>query len=566
MRVRRVPLFPLVRFVLLPWLIAAPIVALPVQADGSSDIVINEVLYDPEGSDTGLEFVEIMNCGREGVLLTGWIVETGNGAQSGDWTTEWIGGDFDYLEPGGLFLIGESSVVPSPDYVAALDLQNGPDGVRLTDGEEVIDVVGWGEPLFAEYYEGTPTADVASGMSVARSPDCIDRDDNAADFVAACPTPGARNSHLHDLAVRVSPSGEHVFPSGGPVDVACVVVNVGAASTGETVAVSHLIVEPLGVVESRVLDVILEPRDSAAVTLSWNAPPPGYHRASAVLEYGPDADLSNNESATTFSVGGPGGLVAVNEIMYSPAEGGTEWIELVSLEADSIDLGGWSLGDPEETHAVSPDSGVTLAPGAFLVVAADRSLVEAPAPVVETARWEALSADDVVVVRDRCGTPMADLVYTDDWGGDRGVSLERVRADMAEADPNNWGSSVAPGGATPGRPNSIHIARLPSAGTLTLAPNPFSPDGDGRADRTSISIELPVAQAIARLTVFDLKGRRRAILLDRTEVASETEVLWDGRDGNGERLPAGLYVVTLEAINARAGVYATAKTSVGIVR
>ena len=28
----------------------------------ASDVVINEVFYDPEGSDTGLEFIEIMNC------------------------------------------------------------------------------------------------------------------------------------------------------------------------------------------------------------------------------------------------------------------------------------------------------------------------------------------------------------------------------------------------------------------------------------------------------------------------------------------------------------------------
>jgi len=566
MRMWRVPLFPMVLLVPLPGFITVAVAAVPVPAAASSDVVINEVLYDPEGSDTGLEFVEIMNCGREGVLLTDWILETGNGAQPDDWTVEWIGGNFDYLEPGGLFVIGESSVVPTPDCVTALDLQNGPDGVRLTDGEAPIDVVGWGEPLFSGYYEGTPAPDVGSGLSLARSPDCLDRDDNTVDFVASCPTPGARNSHLHDLAVRIPGGGQHVFPSGGPVEIACVILNVGATSTVGATAVTHLVVDCLGVVDSNVLDVLLEPRDSTATTLEWSAPGPGYHRGRVVVEYGPDADLSNNESATTFSVGSPGGLVAVNEIMYSPAEGGTEWVEFVSIEIESLDLGGWSLGDAEDAHVVSPDSTVTLAPGAFLVVAADRSLVPSSSAVVETKGWEALSADDTVVLRDEYGTPIADVTYTDKWGGGRGVSLERVRPDMPWDDPNNWGSSVAPEGATPGRANSIHVARLPSAGTLTLLPNPFSPDGDGRSDRTSIRIGLPVARATARLTVFDLKGRRRAVLLDQTNIASETELLWDGRGPDGACLPAGLYVVTLEAVNARAGVYATAKASVGIVR
>ncbi|MCK4513081.1 lamin tail domain-containing protein, partial [bacterium] len=169
----------------------------------AAQVVINEVLYDPEGGDTGLEFVELLNCGRHGVLLTGWVLETGNGAHPDDWTVEWIGGDLDYLEPGQMFVIGEVDVLPAPDYATPLDLQNGPDGVRITDGVDPVDVVGWGEPLFQEYYEGTPAVDAPSGLSLARSPDCFDHGDNALDFVAGPPTPGARNALSHDLCLRV---------------------------------------------------------------------------------------------------------------------------------------------------------------------------------------------------------------------------------------------------------------------------------------------------------------------------------------------------------------------------
>lgn len=39
------------------------------------DIIINEVLYDPLGTDTGLEFIELYNRGAEAVELTGWEVD-----------------------------------------------------------------------------------------------------------------------------------------------------------------------------------------------------------------------------------------------------------------------------------------------------------------------------------------------------------------------------------------------------------------------------------------------------------------------------------------------------------
>jgi hypothetical protein len=75
-----------------------------------------------------------------------------------------------------------------------------------------------------------------------------------------------------------------------------------------------------------------------------------------------------------------------------------------------------------------------------------------------------------------------------------------------------------------------------------------------------------VARATARVTVFDIGGRPRAVLADHAALSSETELLWDGSASDGSPLPSGLYVVYLEAIDARAGVFVTAKTAVGIVR
>ena len=546
------------------WAVACALLAVPAAAQ----VVINEVLYDPEGPDTGLEFVELRNCGRLGVSLTGWVLETGNGANTGDWTVEWIGGDLDYIEPGEMFVIGEVNVLPPPDYATSLDLQNGPDGVRLTDGAEPVDVVGWGEPLFQEYYEGRPAPDVASGLSLARSPDCFDHGDNALDLVAGPPTPGTANSLSHDLLLEVRHAGRSVFDHGGPVELTCLITNVGALPTGGQLLLVELWEDGAEAPAcSSVLTDDLAPRDSIEVLLRWTDPPGGYRRGSAVLTFAQDHDTSNNAAHTSFTVGGVGGLVAVNEVMHSPGDGATEWVELVNISPGAVELAGWALGDDADACAVD-DSLLVLAPGAFVVVAKDAGLLEglASCPVVETDGWEALSADDTVVLLDEFGTPMDGFTYERSWGGERGVSLERVRADMPAQNAGNWGGSVAPGGSTPGRVNSIHLDAAPAAGRLTVAPNPFTPNGDGEADRALLRVVLPVARATARLTVFDLEGRLRAVLADHAALPSESELLWDGTGSDGSPLPSGLYVIYLEAIDARAGVFVTARTAVGIVR
>ena len=47
---------------------------------------------------------------------------------------------------------------------------------------------------------------------------------------------------------------------------------------------------------------------------------------------------------------------------------------------------------------------------------------------------------------------------------------------------------------------------------------------------------------------------------------ARTEFIWDGKGPDGDLLPSGLYVLLLEAVNAREGVLVEAKAAVGIVR
>jgi len=57
--------------------------------------------------------------------------------------------------------------------------------------------------------------------------------------------------------------------------------------------------------------------------------------------------------------------------------------------------------------------------------------------------------------------------------------------------------------------------------------------------------------ADTRLSVYDVTGHRVATLVDRKESAGQHETAWNGRDENGYRSPAGVYLMELSARNGR---------------
>lgn len=88
-------------------------------------------------------------------------------------------------------------------------------------------------------------------------------------------------------------------------------------------------------------------------------------------------------------------------------------------------------------------------------------------------------------------------------------------------------------------------APLPSSGTRTQAellanqPNPF-----GIA--TTVPFRLD-ENGHAVVEVFDLTGRRLAVLSDRIWPAGEHSVAWNGRDARGRAAPSGIYFYRLRA-------------------
>src|SRR5262245_15392608 len=420
--------------------------------------------------------------------LAGYRLLAGDGAGPGRWRALWQGTAADVLAPGARFVVGEAQVVPAPDRVATLGLENGPDAVRLSAPDGAVRTVGYGALTYSEYFEGTPAPDVDAGYSLARMPDSASSGDNARDFAALTPpTPGAANRPERDVALVAGAGSEPpgAVAPGEPWRVAGMLVNRGAGALRSSEARVLLWaarapdLPPLGeekgsagdlgsdsLVAESAPGVGLEAGDSVAVALSWAPEEAGVYRLSLAARIEDDG-LAGNDRLECYARAGVGPLV-VSEVMYPPRPGQPEWIE-VRARGQTVDLARFHLEDATGRAArldsrpfalLEPDSLAILTDDvdAFLAAHAGtraRVFACAPWPALNNTASERGAPADRVRLLDERDCVSDELSYA--GGGPAGYSLERRDTNTMGERADNWGVSALDGG-TPLAANSLLVA------------------------------------------------------------------------------------------------------------
>ncbi len=156
-------------------------------------VVISQVLYNPNGSDTDREAVELFNPTNNSINITGWTLRTES--YDVDATIPHA-----IMKPHSYYLISDSGWEthknldwPSSDYEESISLSNADAGVALFDaGNNTVDAVGWGNPadIKQSLFEGDPAVVVSDGQSLIRTKingSFIDTNNNSNDFYAGSP-------------------------------------------------------------------------------------------------------------------------------------------------------------------------------------------------------------------------------------------------------------------------------------------------------------------------------------------------------------------------------------------
>jgi len=541
-------------------------------------LIINEIMFRPLSGDP--EWIEIFNPGVDLINLNDWRFSDAHFEKK----QKIVRQDF-WMAPKQYILLAESedifaqlhdslysNVIIPPSWQT---LNNNLDQVVLYDlTNKIIDSM-----IYFSHWN--PNA----GVSLERIDFMIleiDSSNWSASIDSSGSTPGRFNS-VSPLNFDLALTGINFFPKNPFPDeeirISVWVTNIGRFTISEfqltcSIDFNHdnVFQENEKIVESFTIHQILERGKSIEVSIPYTPSRSGRFSLGAVIFSENDLKPSNNSYSTILSIGFGKKSLVINEIMYSPASKQSEWIEFYNPQHTSVDIQNWLFSDADTTEKrILTNKHFSIAPNTFLIITTDSSVLDFfdlnNGPLLTIIKWPELNNDqDDIFIFDANENIIDGLHYTNKWGGSKGVSLERINPGLASDDSSNWSSCVLVQGGTPGRKNSIYVEVLPAEAELSISPNPFSPDGDGRDDFTIISYQLPFNLSQIHIKIFDIRGRQVRFLINNRPSGTEGSIIWDGRDDQGHICRMGIYIVYLEAIHYQRGVVKSLKKSVVLAK
>ncbi len=541
-------------------------------------LVLNEIMFRPLSGYP--EWIEIFYPGKKPINLFGWKFSDSNTQQKHIITTQ----NF-LIHPGCYIVLAESEdIITQIRDSSSINLfipsswptlNNTYDQVILYDLiDNTIDSVTY-------YSNWSPN----SGLSLERIDflkPSTDSTNWAPSIDSTGSTPGRFNSVSlldFDLAVTgMSYSPENPFP-GNEIIITIWITNVGRLSISEFQIICYLDLnqdslfqenEKIGNVNT--FNQFFEQEKTINISIHYIPSHSGRYWLNAQVSTKTDFKSSNNSYSDILSVGFEQYALVINEIMYSPSPEQPEWIELYNPKSNAVDIQNWTFSDSDSSdRKIIMSDHFYVEPHSFLVLTEDSTLLDyfdlQYSTLLTFSSWPNLNNDqDEIFIFDANGNIIDELHYNNRWGGNQGNSMERINPDLASNDSSNWDSCVEIRGGTPGRKNSIYVEMLPAEAELSISPNPFSPDGDGRDDVTIINYQLPFNLSQIHIKIFDVRGRLVRFLVNNRPSGINGSIIWDGRDDKGHICRMGIYIVYLEAIHYDRGVVKSLKKSVVLAK
>jgi hypothetical protein len=428
----------------------------------AQSLVINEIMYTPVGGEP--EWIELFNKTNLTINLNGWTVN--------DVFTTPVTATIDedvFIQPNSYLILSRSisildyhRIIPSEVFVLSLPtLNNDIDGVVLKDNRGLqMDSV-----LYSNQWGGTNGYSLER-FSVNANSNLPSNWGTSIDIEQS--TPGRINSltpKQFDLSVaemgfnpRFPVEGENVF-------VSALIKNNGSNNANNFSLEFYIDTDSNNVVDyllSLESGLNLAADDSASIISTLPIQNLTLKVLSAVrVVYSEDEDTLNNYFEKSVEPGFPAGIVLINEVMYDTETGKPEWVELVNVSGEEINIKNWSVSDvlttPTKDFITNDD--VVLEPDEYIVIAKDTSFNSAYPEVTEKVFYSNFgslgnSYDGVVLYDFRNGI-IDSLFYRSSWGGSKGLSLERISLEEETNDSTNWTTSLNSSGSTPGAENSI---------------------------------------------------------------------------------------------------------------
>jgi hypothetical protein len=521
------------------------------EAAVKGDVIISEIMVDPSPviGLPELEFIEIYNKSSKYIDLSNWKL----GDQSGDGTI--LSG---FISPGQYKVLCATS--SAPEFPGAYTVSSFPsynnstDDVVLKDNSGImIDQITYAD----SWYQDPVKKSGGYTLELINPNDpCSDASNWIASNNPNGGTPGAQNSvydttpdtqapHITSL-IALAPNYLEVQFSEGMDSVS--LVNAVFISN------PNLTIQSIAVAATFT--------NQATITFNENLVLSQHYSFS----YGMVSDCWLNATTLTgnFALADvpQAGDLIINEILFDPATGGSDFVEIYNRSSKVINLNGLSLANLDE-DTVFLTQNFFLDPGTYVVFTPDSNYQKNTFAQAVPGRFYAISLPSMnndsstIQILYNNSIVLDRVSYHEDWhlsliDDTENKTLERINPDGVSSSASNWHTAAETiGFGTPGKINSQYLTGSVSSTFGTTEPI-FSPDNDGFQDVLLFQYNFDIGM-IATLKIFDNQGREVHTLFSSELLGQQGSFTWDGVMSNNQKAPIGIYIAVIEAFAADGG-------------
>lgn len=514
------------------------------------DIIISEIMVDPSPviGLPELEFIEIYNKSNKYIDLSGWKL----GDQSGDGTIS-----SGFINPGQYKILCATANMPdfpgSSGVSSFPSFNNSSDDVVLKDNTGLlINKVSYTD----DWYRDPIKQDGGYTLELINPNDpCSDASNWIASNNNNGGTPGVQNS-----VYNITPDTEiPYFTSLVALSPNYLEVHFSEGMDSSSLVNATLTTAPNLTLQS--ISVTSAFSDQALITFNENLTLSQHYS----FLFGPVSDCWLN--ATTLSgdfalADTPqAGDLVINEILFDPATGGSDFVEVYNRSSKVINLNDLMIANLDE-DTVQFTQNYFLNPGSYVVLTPDSNYQKSTFPEAVPGKFYATSLpslnNDSSTIQLIYNSVVIDKVsYHEDWhlsliDDTENKTLERISPEGASSSSSNWHTAAETiGFGTPGKINSQYQSGSVSSTFGTTEPI-FSPDNDGFQDVLLFQYNFDIGM-IATLKIFDNQGREIHTLFSSELLGQQGSFTWDGVMANSQKAPIGIYIAVIEAFSVDGG-------------
>lgn len=277
-------------------------------------------------------------------------------------------------------------------------------------------------------------------------------------------------------------------------------------------------------------------------------------------------DLHENEMVTQsvsflFAASPIIGDLYLSEILFDPYPMGEDFVEIYNASDNNLELKGTIIRNAQKEEERSINKSIIMAPKSYLAMTEEVDFLyqeykpEAEA-VIAHQEIPAFNNDQGnVMLVNALGGVLDSFDYHADQhfqliDDTEGVSLERVRFEIASSDRRNWQSaSKRTRYATPGYENSNSLPNIEGDGNFVLTSESFSPNQDGDEDQMVLSYTLDKPGYLANISVYDAAGFKIKELSNNELLGRKGLITWDGVGDDNLIADIGIYIILGEVFH-----------------